>query len=172
MKVIRILFFLLMLTGSAAAQNAKDSLPYQRFPELPPIQLLLGDSVTVFKKEQLPKNKPVLVIIFSPGCSHCQHTAEELVRRKDSLPDMHLVLATFASIGEMNEFRTKYHTDLLPNTVVGKDIYFLLPPFFGVTHLPFLAFYDRKGMLAETFEGSMPVPQMLERIRVLAKRKK
>ncbi|RYZ23044.1 MAG: hypothetical protein EOO16_06585 [Chitinophagaceae bacterium] len=172
MKAIRILLFFLLLGGGSRAQGVPDSLPYQRFPELPPIQLLLGDSVTLFKKDQLPKGKPVLVIVFSPSCSHCQHTAEELVKRKDSLPDMYLVMATFAGITEMNEFRTKYRTDELRQTTVGKDIYFLLPPFYGITHLPFLAFYDRKGMLAEIFDGSMPVPKMLERIRVLDTRKK
>jgi thioredoxin-related protein len=169
----RIVFLLVFLSTAFAvsAQEKKDSLPYQRFPELPPLQLLLGDSLTVFTKDSLPKNKPVLLLFFSPGCSHCQHTTEELVKRKDSLPDMQLVMATFASISEINEFRRKYGTDALPHTTIGKDIYFLLPPFYGIANLPFLAFYDRHGKLAGTFEGSLPVPQILERIRVLDTRK-
>jgi hypothetical protein len=171
MKLLKILFVLVLLGGAVQAQSKNDSLPYKRFPELPPLQLLLGDSATLFTKDSLPAKKPVLVIVFSPGCSHCQHTTEELVKRKDSLPDMHLVLASFASLSEINDFRRRYRTDLLPNTTVGKDIYFLLPPFYGITHLPFLAFYDRKGKLAETFEGSMAVPEILERVRALQARK-
>jgi thiol-disulfide isomerase/thioredoxin len=172
MKMLKMLLALLLVAGAASAQNASDSLPYKRFPELPPLQLLLGDSSTLYTKDRLPKNKPVLVLFFSPSCSHCQHTTEELVKRKDSLPDMQLVMASFATITEINNFRAKYKTDSLPNTVVGKDIYFLLPPFYGISNLPFLAFYDRKGMISETFEGSMAVPQILERIRVLNTRKK
>jgi hypothetical protein len=171
MKLLTSLFALLFFAQAASAQNASDSLPYKRFPELPPLQLLLGDSTTLFTKDNLPKMKPVLIIVFSPGCSHCQHTTEELVKRKDSLPDMHLVMASFASVSEINDFRHKYGTDALPNTTVGKDIYFLLPPFYGITHLPFLAFYDRRDKLAETFEGSMAVPQILERVRLLGSRK-
>jgi thiol-disulfide isomerase/thioredoxin len=171
MKLLKSLFVLLLLAQAAAAQNVPDSLPYKRYPELPPLQLLLGDSTTLFTKENLVKKKPVLVLFFSPSCGHCQFTIEDLVVRKDSLPDMQLLLATFSSISEMNAFRTKYKTDLLPHTTVGKDIHFLLPPFYGIAYLPFYAYYDRKGRLVDTFESSIKVPALLDRIRELQKGK-
>lgn len=166
-RILSLLLSCCLLAGVARAQSAPDSLPYQRFPGLPPLQLLLGDSTTLLTKDKLPKKKPTLVLYFSTGCSHCQHTTEQLVKYKDSLPDMNLVMATFASISEMNDFRARYHTDSLPHTYIGKDINFLLPPFYGIQNLPFMAFYDRKGQLVTVFEGSMGIPQVLDRIRQL-----
>ena len=142
------------------AQSENTELPYQRFPSLPPIQLLLGDSLTKFTKQDLPKKKGVLVMLFSPDCSHCQHTAEELPKFTRALKDVQVVMATMHGITQMNEFVRKYRLDDLPNVTVGKDLYFLLPPFYGVKNFPFLAFYDRKGSLISVFEGSMPLEKV------------
>ena len=168
----RILSLLLMLTVFACSSHAQAdtaTLPYKRFPTLPPLQLLLGDSTTMLTKDKLPRKKPTLILFFSTGCSHCQHTTEELVRYKDSLPAMTLVMATFASIAEMNDFRARYHTDSLPNTFVGKDVHFLLPPFYGIANLPFLAYYNKKGELVEIIDGGQHVRQIADRIRELEK---
>ncbi|GAB4091408.1 TlpA family protein disulfide reductase [Flaviaesturariibacter terrae] len=171
----RMLAFLLLsffVAAGASAQPDTTRLPYLRFPTLPPLQLLLGDSSTLLTKDDLPREKPTLVMYFSTGCGHCQHTTEELVKYKDSLPDMNLVMATFASITDMNNFRAHYGTDSLPHTFVGKDIHFLLPPFYGIANLPFFAFYDKNGQLAEIFDGSLHVPQIIERVRQAQQGKK
>jgi len=73
------LFYSITLT----AQNVTEP-PYKRFPTLPPIQLLLGDSATKYTKENIPSKKPVLVLLFSPDCNHCQHTAEEMYNNRDA----------------------------------------------------------------------------------------
>lgn len=144
------------------AQGENPEPPYKRFPSLPPMQLLLGDSVRKFTKQDLPKKKAVLVMLFSPDCSHCQHTAEELPKFAKALKDVQVVMATVHSITQMNEFVRKYGLDKLPNVVVGKDLYFLLPPFYAVKNFPFLAFYNRKGALISVFEGSMPLEKVAD----------
>jgi len=170
MKVLLLFCLFFPLLCSAQSQQvpaAETPPPYKTQPGLPPLRLLLGDSTTWFQTEKVARKKPMLLLFFSPACSHCQKSAEELVRLKDSLPDMQLVMATLAPIGEMNAFREKYGTDALPQTIVGKDAYVLLPPFFNIRHLPFIALYDRKGNLSETLEGSLPIPLLLDKVRVL-----
>jgi thioredoxin-related protein len=146
---------------AASAQIDTTTPPYKRFPTLPPIQLLLGDSTTKYTKDNVPSKKQVLVMIFSPECSHCQHTAEEMYQHRDELKNIHIVMATLHSITLMNEFMEKYKLKEMPNVVAGKDIYFLLPPFYGVKSLPYLAFYDAKGKLITGFEGSMSLEKIL-----------
>ncbi|RYY87166.1 MAG: hypothetical protein EOO15_12640 [Chitinophagaceae bacterium] len=172
MKLLTALLGLLLIGQTAVAQLAPDSLPYQRFPTLPPLQLLLGDSTTLFTKETLPKKKGTLIIYFSTGCHHCQTTTEQLLKNKDHLPDINIVMATFASISDMNSFRSRYGTDSLPNTFVGKDIHFLLPSFYGIANLPFMAYYNRKGDFVELLNGPMPVSMIMDRIRELDKARK
>jgi thioredoxin-related protein len=148
------------------AQVADTALaPYQRFPTLPPIQILLGDSTTKYTKEDLPRKKPVLLMLFSPDCSHCQHTAEEMLAKKDQLKDIHIVMATLHPINQMNAFVEKYKLKQLPNVVVGRDMFYLMPSFYGIKSLPYLAFYNKKGQLIKGFEGSMSIEKILQQFQ-------
>lgn len=151
----------ILLTSLALCQQAPTELPYKRFPGLPPIQLLLSDSSTKFTKDNLKKDKPVLLMIFSPECNHCQHTAEEMVLQKDKLKDIQIVMASMFTLKQINDFYDKYNLKQIPNLVMGKDIYFLLPPFYGVHSLPYLAFYNKEGEIILGFEGSMSLEKIL-----------
>lgn len=161
MKQLMILIFSFCVFQAGAQTNSIEA-AYKRFPTLPPIQLLLGDSTTKFSKDDISKKKPVLVMLFSPECSHCQHTAEEMLKKKDEIKDIQIVMATMLGLTEMNEFVEKYKLNTLKNVVVGKDIYYLLPPFYDIKNLPFMAFYTKKGNLISVFEGAMPLDKVLQ----------
>ena len=157
-----IIFFCLLL--SATICQAQDDLnvpPYKRYPTLPPLQLLLGDSTTKYTKESLPEKKPLLLMLFSPECSHCQHTAEEMYDHRDELKEIQIVMATIYPLYEINEFMEKYKLNEMKNVVAGKDIYFLLPPFYSVKNFPYLAMYNKKGDLIMGFEGSMSIEKVI-----------
>jgi thioredoxin-related protein len=161
-------FLFICLFFSAFTSKAQDNLdtpPYKRYPTVPPLQLLMGDSATKYGKDNIPKNKPVLVMMFDPECSHCQHSAEEMYQHKNELKDIQIVLATIAPIHQMNNFMQKYKLAELKNIVAGKDIYFLLPPFFSMKSFPFLALYNKKGDLIEGMEGSFPIDKVIEKFK-------
>lgn len=143
------------------AQQTATKAPYLRFPTLPPLQLLLGDSTTKYTRNDLPAKKQVLVMIFSPDCSHCQHTAEEMVQNREKLKNLFIVMATLHPLWQMNEFVEKYKLKQIPGLVVGKDVNYILPSFYGIRNLPYLAFYNKKGALITGFEGSMPLEKIL-----------
>ena len=143
------------------AQNIFEP-PYKRFPTLPPLQLLLGDSVTKYTKEDIPQKKPVLIMLFSPDCSHCQHTAEEMYNNREALEDIYIVMSTVLSLYEMNSFMKKYKLDEMKNVIAGKDIYFLLPPFYAIKNFPYMAMYNKKGNLIMGFEGSMAIDKVIK----------
>ncbi len=145
----------------AGAQSAPTEAPYLRFPTLPPLQLLLADSATKYTRSDVPKKKPVLLMLFSPECSHCQHTAEEMVAQKDKLKDLHIIMATLHPLWQMKAFAAQYKLDQIPGLVLGKDFSYILPSFYGIRNLPYLAFYNKKGTLIRGFEGSMPLEKIL-----------
>src|SRR5687768_13743286 len=84
---MRLIYTLILCLGTIAGFSQVDSTTpaFRKYPTFPPLQLLLGDSATKYTKEDLPKKKPVLIMLFSPECSHCQHTAEEMVKHKEEL---------------------------------------------------------------------------------------
>lgn len=160
---LMLLFFCTVLSATTFAQKTDNTEPpYRRFPTLPPIQLLLSDSSTKFTKENFAKKKQVLVMLFSPECEHCQHETEELLKNKDEFKDIQIVMATNFPLWEMNDFVKKYKVKELPDVVVGRDFYYLLPTFYSVHNFPFLALYDKKGNLIDVLEGSYPVKTVLE----------
>jgi thioredoxin-related protein len=155
-------FTFLLISVSSFAQVDSTTPPYKKFPTVPPIQILLGDSTTKYTKEDLPDKKPVLIILFSPECSHCQHEAEELTVHKEEMKNIQVVMVTFHPLWQMNEFVNKYKLNELDNVVVGKDLYLLLPSFYSIHNLPFHALYDKKGNLISVFEGSAEVSKVLQ----------
>jgi thioredoxin-related protein len=158
-------FVVLFISVSAFAQVDSTTPPYKKFPTIPPIQILLGDSASKFTKDNLPDKKPVLIMLFSPECSHCQHEAEELTVHKDDMKDIQVIMITFYPLWQMNEFVNKYKLKELPNVVIGKDIYLVLPSFYSVHNLPFHALYDKKGDLISVFEGSVEISKVLQTFR-------
>lgn len=154
---------LLLISFTVAAQEDDLSLPpYKRFPTLPTLHLMLGDSATQYTKQSLPANKPVVIMLFSPDCDHCQHETEELVKHKDAFNDVQLVMATTYPLHRMNKYAEDYRVKEIPGVVLGRDQYYLLLPFFDVKNFPFLAVYNKKGDLVYAGEGTLPVKKILE----------
>ena len=159
----QLLFLFLLLSATSVFAQKTTVLPaYKRFPTLPALQLVLSDSTTKYTLADVPKKKPVLLMIFSPECEHCQHKAEQLVASKDSLKDIHIIMATTLPVYKMKAFGEKYGLDKMENVVVGRDYYYLLPGFYDIHLLPFTALYNRKGKLIETFEGNVALERILQ----------
>jgi thiol-disulfide isomerase/thioredoxin len=159
-----LLFFILsffFISGFAQGDTTKLP-PYQRFPVLPPIQILLSDSSTMYTKAQIPNDRPVLFMIFSPDCSHCQHETEEMIAHMDELKDVQIVMITYHPLSAMRDFITDYGLAKYPNIVVGKDVYYITTGFFDVHNIPYMAMYNKKVKLIEGFEGSLHFTKVIE----------
>jgi len=165
--VISISLFSLSQSDSAkkstsSAQQEEPTLPpYKRFPTVPPLKLLLLDSTSYFTKNDLKKNKPVLIIVFNPDCEHCKHETEEIIKNIDSLKNIQIVMATIMSFDLMKSFDEKYELQRFQNIVVGKDVQYTLPSFYQMHFMPYLAMYNKKGNLLATFEGAMKMEDLI-----------
>ena len=144
------------------AQAQSDEAPYKRFPGVPPFELLNPDSATWFKKADLPKNQPVLLMVFNPECDHCQHQTEQMLLDIDQLKDIQIVFATPEDFEKMKAFNERYNLAKYSNIHLGRDTKFFLPPFYRMRNLPYLALYNRKGNLITTFDGNATTEQLLK----------
>jgi thioredoxin-related protein len=161
-KLVYVLFALL-IGNSTLAQNGIDTTPpYKRFPTVPPFKLLQTDSISMFTKTDLKKNKPVLVILFNPDCEHCKHETDEIIKHIDDLKKVQIIMATMAPHAAMKDFYAKYKLGEFKNIKVGRDFQYMLPSFYSVRTLPYLAMYDQKGNLLTTFEGSMKIEELIK----------
>jgi len=101
-------------------------------------------------------------MLFSPDCSHCQKSTEEIISFKENLKDIQIIMVTVQSIDKMREFISHYKLDEIPNIVVGKDIHYVTPVFYGIRNFPFFALYNKKGELIVGKEGSLGIEQIVQ----------
>ena len=145
---------LLGLAGNAQFVKASpDNTPmYKKVNTIPYFQLIQGDS-SWFKSTDLPKNKPVAIIYFSPDCGHCQLTAQEFAANMDKFKNDFLVWVSFHTPEQIKAFGEKYKLSQYRNVRLGRDTTYYIPSFYQVRFTPFMAAYNRQGKLVETFEG-------------------
>jgi thiol-disulfide isomerase/thioredoxin len=145
------------------AQNGNAVQPaYLRFPTIPPLSLLKVDSATYITKEDIKKNRPTLIIIFSPTCDHCKHQTQDILADMDKFKNTEIVMATLQPFEEMKEFYNYYRIADHPNIKMGRDEKAVLPGFYrDMRSLPYLALYDKKGNLITVFEGNQKVATLL-----------
>lgn len=160
MKTI-IAILLMALALSASAQTDSIQPAYKRYPTIPAFELLQLDSATTLTKADLQK-KPLLLMFFSPDCDHCQHQTEDLLKDIDEFKNVQIVLASFQPMEQIRAFCEKYQLAKHPNIRVGRDTKYMLPPFFRMFNLPYLALYDRKGNLITTFEGNVKTARLMK----------
>ena len=165
MKKYFLLIATIIISNCINAQVDSIASPSARFRIFPPAKLLLADSTTFFTKEDLLKNKPILLMVFNPDCDHCQHETEDLISNIDKFKNIQIVMAAMAKHTEMKIFIEKYGLSKYNNITVGQDVSFFLPPFFNIKNLPFLAFYNKKQNLISTFAGSMTMEKILAELK-------
>lgn len=153
MQKFLLAFMLLVVSASCAnAQGTNPGAPYKKHPALPVFQILQSDS-TWFTDAQIPPDRPVVIVYFSPECGHCQQEAEDLVKHMDELKKAFFVMVSYHSPSDIGQFAEKYKLAGLPNVRLGRDTAYYIPSFFQVTQTPFVAVYDKKHMLVKTFES-------------------
>jgi thioredoxin-related protein len=162
-KMKKIVAFIVAISIFHSSFCQPDSIQplYKRFPTPPPFKLLLTDSSSIFTDKDLKKNMPVLIMVFSPDCEHCQHHAEEMINNREKFKNIQIVMASVYPISKLKEFYIHYQLDKMDHLTIGQDREFILGTFYKMKSMPFLAFYDKKGKLIDVFEGALPVDKIL-----------
>ena len=145
------------------AQTTTDSNQpaYLRFPTIPPFKLLKVDSLTWLTKDDIKKNRRTIIMFFSPSCDHCKHQIQDILAEISKFKDIEIVMATFQPFGEMKEFYSYYRIADHPNIKIGRDEKYVLPPYYKMQSLPYLALYDKKGNYITHFEGNQKISTIL-----------
>lgn len=155
------LLFLLFFVSAFSIANAQPPL-YLTEKTPPPAMLLLLDGKTKWAlKSNLQKGKPLMLMFFSPDCDHCQHETEALIKNIGKFKGIQIVMISTQPLEEMKAFANKYN--LLGNGIqVGRDIAYVMTPYYEIKRLPYLAFYDKNKKLISAFEGSLGIPSILK----------
>ena len=154
------------LTGAliCRAQQYDTTAPYRKNPAIPVFKILQPDS-TWFTEARLPKNRPIIIMYFSPECGHCQVEAEDMVKNVDQLKNAFLLLVSYHTPKEIGDFAKKYKLNKFPHMAMGRDTEYNLPSFFRVQQTPFLAVYSKEGKLVKTFEAGAGAAELAKLVQ-------
>lgn len=157
----RLLLILLAFSFKLATAQTlpTDSPAYKRFPTVPPFSILQVDSTTLTKDNLKPQ--PTIIMYFSPDCDHCKHQWEDMEKQMKDLKKYQIIMITYQPFDLMVEFYKMHKIASYDNIKMGQDTQFMLPPFFRMQSLPYMALYDKSGNLVTTFEGNVKIDKML-----------
>ncbi len=164
MKKIVLLFSFIIAVSFTKAQST----PQQNIDKIPPFKILKADS-TWFSVANLQKGKPVMIIYFSPDCSHCQHMMYEMKPKMKQFSKVQIVMVTFTDYNRLAMIRNfvrdfdlaKYH-----NLTVGTEARtYLVQRYYHVSTTPYVAIYDRNGKLVKAFDKLPPIDTLAATIK-------
>ena len=152
------LFVLLFSFNSVKAQQQDND--YKK--KVPPfhIQLSNGDSLV---SKQLKKNLPVMVVYFDPTCEHCQAFTRSLLEKIKSFNSVQIVYITYTPISEVEKFEKDFSLKKYSNFKLGTEgDSFIVQKFYYVSKFPFIALYDKKGMLITFYRDPPSIETLIQ----------
>ncbi len=157
MKNIFTFLALVLFCIKGFGQADTDTAVYLRFPTIPQFTVYKAPDSTAFSRDDLKKKKPVIFMIFSPDCEHCQHETEELLANIKKFKNTQIVMVTYLPYDEMIAFYKNYKIANYPQITMARDTKFFFPVYFKVRNLPSIFLYDKKGDFKKAFEGSVKI---------------
>ena len=135
----------------------EDTTPkYIKDPHIPSFNFMQLDS-SRYTNEMLPTNTNIIVIWYSPDCSHCKFEAVELKKKIDSLSNITFIWATYHQPEEIKKFIAINKLAGIKNMLFVRDEKYFLPSFYQIKFTPFMALYNSNGMFVKAFRnGALP----------------
>jgi len=140
---------------------ASDTFAYTR-QGLPEFTVYTAPDSTAFTTREVAKKRPLLVMLFSPECGHCQHVAKEILQHLDGnrKSRTRILMFTWLPFNTLVSFRKDYKIADYPQITLGYDSKFFFVPYYHVTTFPKLIVYDRNGKFVKSFEGTIDLDEV------------
>jgi len=132
---------------------------------IPSFSLLLPDSTTWLKTDDIHPGKSFVVMGFDPRCKHCQALTKEITGQMNNFKDLPIYYVTPAEFKSMRTFYHYFKLSQYPNITMGYDSSAALFVFFKETHTPLIAIYDSKKRLKKVFTKTPTTAQILQEIQ-------
>src|SRR5690349_13413903 len=95
-----LVFMLLVLFASSVtvAQSGK----------VPPFQMMQANG-KVFRAQDLPMGKPILLVYFSPECDHCEKMLKSFFKKASDFQKASVALITYLPVDKVAKFTKEYN---------------------------------------------------------------
>ncbi|HEX2536252.1 MAG TPA: redoxin domain-containing protein [Chitinophagaceae bacterium] len=141
--------------------------PAQAQVKLPAFQMTQAGG-QVFRAQSLPKDRPVLLVYFSPDCDHCHELMKAYFKRAQDFARASVVMITYQPLDKVALFSKQYGTARYSNITVGTEgTTFKVRYHYKLTEMPFVALHDRNGNLVKSYIRTVPLDDLAARLKKL-----
>lgn len=139
-----LLFYLILNSGyPACAQSGK----------VPPFRIIQSNG-KVFKAENLPFEKPIIILYFSPECDDCQEFISKMLSHYENLKNVSIAMITYLPVEDVSKFVSRNSLNKYSNIYVGTEGNSLfVKDYYNIEQFPFLALYNKNGDLIIKYPG-------------------
>ena len=124
---------------------------YSQSGKLPPFQMILHNG-KFFRAQDLPLEKPIIIIYFSPECEECHKFTEEMTGRYDDFLNASIAIITYMTVEKVKSYVSENKLDIYPNIYIGTEGNSLfVASYYNIRHFPFVALYDKNGNLIKRY---------------------
>ncbi|MBL4677387.1 MAG: redoxin domain-containing protein [Mucilaginibacter sp.] len=155
----KLLFLVFAIIAGFSCSQAQNNQPVP--PTIAPYKIITTKDQTATFAD-LPKNRPVILIYFSPDCPHCQKLIRDMKPDMDKFKKFEVVMVTFTDIRMVKTFENDYGLNKYPNFILGTEGYtYTVQRYYRLVHTPFVAVYGKNGKLVKAFEEQPEVKDIL-----------
>lgn len=154
-------YLFLAATVLSQTNASTDSIPaYIRIGTVPAFTTYKAPDSSLFTKKDLQKGKPLLLMIFSPECGHCQNMVTEILKNIDHFSKNQIIMVTWLPYSDMMSFYKTYKIADYPKVTMLWDPKYFFLPYYHMQTFPKLIVYDKKGKFIKEFQGEIQIEEV------------
>jgi len=160
---IRISFFVISVLLLAASSEV-----YSQTQKVPPFQIMLHDG-KVFRAQDLPLGKHIIIVYFSPECEECHEFTKAMKERIEELQSASIAMITYMPVEKVKPYVAENRLYLYPNIYIGTEGNSLfVANYFSIKLFPFVALFDKNGTLVKKYTSKeVSIDDLINRLKSL-----
>ena len=153
-------FILLLFASSFVSVHAQSG-------KLPPFKMMQA-SGRIFKAQNLPMGKPILIVYFSPECDHCEKMLKEFFKQAVNFQKASVAFITYLPVDKVVKFEKDYNLAKYPNMYSGTEgSTFFVRNYYKIMDVPFVALYTKNGDFVTSYEKEVDLKVLSEKLNGL-----
>jgi len=143
-----------ILTCVISAFLAIISPAFSQQGKVPPFRII-DSNKKLFKAEDLPFEKPIMIVYFSPECEDCQLFINSLLNKINNFRNISIVMITYSPVEILKEFIIKNGLNTYSNIYAGTEMNTLfVRDYYNISGLPFISLYTKNGDLTRIYKNA------------------
>ena len=135
--------------------------------KLPPFCIMQPNG-KYFRAQNLPFEKPIIIIYFSPDCEDCLSFMDKFFTRAKDFNKASLVMITYLPMDDVKKFVVRYKTGNYKNITVGTEgSTFFVKDYYKIMDMPFAALYDKNGNIQISYQKNIPLKELINKLQKL-----